>query len=190
MSNKCGIIERLKNEGKITSDQADTLQCKLEDNTNSITKVKRLVNEWLRMIFKQDKKSKSNSINTKIRYYTTETPNNNGSYISDFDVIVDKSNMPFSKIDQVDHFLSNLIGLAKNERLANDDEKKRDKSAFYSYFEKEVPMSFNTIDRDINVIDSDEPIKTSGGRRNKSRRKIPTKQKNKIRRTTRQKKNK
>lgn len=193
MPEQCGIIERLLKDNKINPEEADQLKCKLKDKTSAMQKIKSSFNEWMREIFTPDKKTKSNAINTKIRYYTTERPNNNGSYVSDFDVIVDKKSVPFSSLDQVDHFLANLVGLAENEQLADGNPIKVDSNVFNNHFEKDIPMSFHTIKRDAdkdNISEEDVSKENKGGKNRKTKMRKGKRVNSKKKRTQTRKNNK
>lgn len=159
MSDRCGVIEQLLKENKITENEAEKLRCKLQDNSIDIKKIAQKFNKWLRdLVVANKKEPKSTNLDTKIRYYTVPNPNSRGTYISDFDIIVDKSNMPFNSLDQVDHFLTNFIGLAENEKLKPGDKNKKDASLFFSNIEKNIPASFHTIKRPIPEVKVDEEV--------------------------------
>tara|TARA_B110000091_G_C13803548_1_gene471422 strand:+ start:621 stop:1187 length:567 start_codon:yes stop_codon:yes gene_type:complete len=188
MPEKCGIIATLLKNEKITQQDADQLKCKMKDNTNSMEKIKSSLNEWMIDIFTPDKKENSNAINTKIRYYTTARPNNKGSYVSDFDVIVNNKQVPFSSLDQVDYFLANLVGLAENEQLLDGNPLKMKSNVYNSYFEKEIPMSFHTIKRNPDKINDKDEVK--GGKQRKTKIKKSNRTKSKKSRTQTRKNNK
>ena len=188
MTEKCGIIATLLKNEKITQQDADQLKCKMKDNTNSMEKIKSSLNEWMIDIFTPDKKENSNAINTKIRYYTTAGPNNKGSYVSDFDVIVNNKQVPFSSLDQVDYFLANLVGLAENEQLLDGNPLKMKSNVYNSYFEKEIPMSFHTIKRNPDKINDKDEVK--GGKQRKTKMKKSNRIKSKKSRTQTRKNNK
>ena len=101
-------------------------------------------NNWLIRTFKSDKKS--NDIKTHITYYTARKPNNKGTYISDFDIVVENEEMPFSSLDRVNYFLENYIGMIENERLANGHPEKKDRSMFFNKIKKTIPHYSATVD--------------------------------------------
>ena len=101
-------------------------------------------NNWLIRTFKSDKKS--NDIKTHITYYTAKKPNNKGTYISDFDIVVENEEMPFSSLDRVNYFLENYIGMIENERLAKGHPEKKDRSMFFNKIKKTIPHYTATVD--------------------------------------------
>lgn len=101
-------------------------------------------NNWLIRTFKSDKKN--NDIKTHITYYTARKPNNKGTYISDFDIVVENEEMPFSSLDRVNYFLENYIGMIENERLANGHPEKKDRSMFFNKIKKTIPHYSATVD--------------------------------------------
>lgn len=102
-------------------------------------------NEWLEDIFKTD--PKSNDINTHLIFYTTKNPNNRGTHISDFDIIVENEELPFTNLDRVDYFLSNYVKMIENERLKDDDPAKVDRSMFFNKIKKSFPHYSSKVAR-------------------------------------------
>ena len=114
-------------------------------NGPETAEIKTAFNEWLTELFKSD--PKSNDINTHLVFYTTKKPNNRGTYISDFDIIVENEESPFTSTDQVDYFLSNYVKMVENERLSDGDPKKVDRSTFFTKIKKTFPHYSTKVKR-------------------------------------------
>jgi hypothetical protein len=114
-------------------------------NGPETAEIKTAFNEWLTELFKSD--PKSNDINTHLVFYTTKKPNNRGTYISDFDIIVENEESPFTSTDQVDYFLSNYVKMVENERLPDGDPKKVDRSTFFTKIKKTFPHYSTKVKR-------------------------------------------
>lgn len=130
--------------------------CNKDDSQNT----KNAFNEWLTELFKPD--TKNNDINTHLVFYTTKNPNNRGTHISDFDIIVENEEMPFTSLDRVDYFLSNYVKMIENERLPENDPAKVDRSMFFNKIKKTFPQYSSKVAR-------------GGKRRTKNRKYISTK---------------
>jgi len=96
--------------------------------------------DFLKNLFKPTKKDRE--IKTTMQFFRSNKPNNRGSHISDFRVIVNNQQMPFSSLDQVDYFLTNYIGYVENHNKKNSDPTKiKDpeliKKKFFNKYEKE-----------------------------------------------------
>ena len=156
-----GIIHRLNGGKYDTNNQVEeSVKEKLESlNQCSQPDIKDYTdtfNNWLVRTFRPDKKN--NDINTHITYYTTKKPNNRGTYISDFDVVVENKKAPFSGLDTVNYFLSNYIGMIENEQLPDGDPNKKDKSIYFNKIKKTIPHYPAKIENKSRVI--------SGGKKN------------------------
>lgn len=124
-------------------------------------------NNWLMRTFKSDKKS--NDIKTHITYYTARKPNNKGTYISDFDIVVENEEMPFSSLDRVNYFLENYIGMIENERLANGHPEKKDRSMFFNKIKKTIPHYTARVDsQDKRIIGGKKKSKTPRNHKTRS----------------------
>ena len=115
--------------------------CNKDDSQNT----NNAFNEWLTDLFKPDQKS--NDINTHLVFYTTKKPNNKGTHISDFDIIVENEEMPFTNLDRVDYFLSNYVKMIENERLSDEDPAKVDRSKFFNKIKKTFPHYSSKVAR-------------------------------------------
>ena len=115
--------------------------CNKDDSQNT----NNAFNEWLTDLFKPD--PKSNDINTHLVFYTTKNPNNRGTHISDFDIIVENEEMPLTNLDRVDYFLSNYVKMIENERLSDEDPAKVDRSKFFNKIKKTFPQYSSKVVR-------------------------------------------
>ena len=96
--------------------------------------------DFLKKLFKPTKKDRE--IKTTMQFFRSNKPNNRGSHISDFRVIVNNQQMPFSSLDQVDYFLTNYIGYVENHNKKKSDPTKITdpeliKKKFFNKYEKE-----------------------------------------------------
>ena len=103
------------------------------------------------------------------RYYKTDKPNGKGTYISDFDIIVNNEVAPFTGLDQVDYFLKNYVGMIENEKLAKTNPKKKERSYYFNKIETEIPHFFSKEARGEEESEDKSEIK-KGGRRTRYKR--------------------
>lgn len=152
IDNEIDKVEELKKaEEKVKEKMENLNKCpevELKTFTNTF-------NNWLIRTLKPDKKS--NDINTHITYYTARKPNNKGTYISDFDIVVENKDMPFSSLDRVNYFLENYLGMIENEKLAKGHPEKKERSIFFNKIKKTIPHYTATVDSEDN--------KTIGGKK-------------------------
>jgi len=179
-----GIIKKLKKEkGLKLSDISDrSFEGKLLDSCYKydLPDFSIFFENILKNLFKPNKKDKE--IKTKLQFFKSNKPNNRGSYISDFRILVNNEEMPFSNLDQVDYFLSNYIGFVENEKKSDKDPTKiKDpnliKKKFFNKIEKEYSHFPAVIEHDSNdTSKNDDKIEkkvdaaSAGGRSRKQRR--------------------
>ena len=109
---------------------------------------------FLKNFFKPSKKDKE--IKTTMQFFRSNKPNNRGSHISDFRVLVNNEQMPFSNLDQVDYFLTNYIGYVENHNKKKDDPTKITdpeliKKKFFNKYEKEYSHFPAEVERILNI---------------------------------------
>jgi hypothetical protein len=109
-----------------------------------------------------------NSIKVITKIYPTKYKNKNNNHIGNFSVSVDANQMPFSSVDQVNHFLVNLFDYVKNES-ENDLTKKKKITEFFVNYKK--TQKFEPIDYPL--------VTTTGGTRRKQTRKRTSRRKRK-----------
>ena len=138
-----GIIKSLKHQGVGVENISDRkFEGKLLDTCYKydIPDLTVYFGDFLKNLFKPTKKDRE--IKTTMQFFRSNKPNNRGSHISDFRVIVNNQQMPFSSLDQVDYFLTNYIGYVENHNKKNSDPTKiKDpeliKKKFFNKYEKE-----------------------------------------------------
>lgn len=113
---------------------------------------------FLKNFFKPTKKDKE--IKTTMQFFRSNKPNNRGSHISDFRVLVNNEQMPFSNLDQVDYFLTNYIGYVENHNKKKDDPTKITdpdliKKKFFNKYEKEYSHFPAEVERILNIETND-----------------------------------
>tara|TARA_B110000967_G_C18841629_1_gene539674 strand:+ start:36 stop:692 length:657 start_codon:yes stop_codon:yes gene_type:complete len=128
-------------------------------------------NRWMETMFKnKDYNNENADMKTHIRYYKTDKPNGRGTYISDFDIVVNNEVAPFTGLDQVDYFLKNYVGMIENEKLAKTNPRRKERSYYFNKIEKEIPHFFSKeVREDANteyVEKNEDKIETKkGGKR-------------------------
>ena len=138
-----GIIQSLKDKGvNVENISERKFEGKLLDTCYKydIPDLNQYFGDFLKNLFKPTKKDRE--IKTTMQFFRSNKPNNRGSHISDFRVIVNNQQMPFSSLDQVDYFLTNYIGYVENHNKKNSDPTKiKDpeliKKKFFNKYEKE-----------------------------------------------------
>ena len=138
-----GIIQSLKDKGvNVENISERKFEGKLLDTCYKydIPDLNQYFGDFLKNLFKPTKKDRE--IKTTMQFFRSNKPNNRGSHISDFRVIVNNQQMPFSSLDQVDYFLTNYIGYVENHNKKNSDPTKINdpeliKKKFFNKYEKE-----------------------------------------------------
>jgi len=122
-----------------------------------------------------ERKPTSKNIKASLRVYPTVQPNSKGYHISNYAVVVDSEEYPFSTLDGVDYFLENLMKYIKNSKLPNNsDQKKNDDQFFQSYT---LPMKEIVPAISMNAGSSNRKKTTSKGRTCRNRKKRDKKKK-------------
>jgi len=154
-----GIIKSLKDKGiNVENISERKFEGKLLDTCYKydIPDLNQYFGDFLKNLFKPTKKDRE--IKTTMQFFRSNKPNNRGSHISDFRVIVNNQQMPFSSLDQVDYFLTNYIGYVENHNKKNVDPTKiKDpeliKKKFFNKYEKEYSHFPAEVER---LFDSDK----------------------------------
>ena len=154
-----GIIKSLKDKGiNVENISERKFEGKLLDTCYKydIPDLNQYFGDFLKNLFKPTKKDRE--IKTTMQFFRSNKPNNRGSHISDFRVIVNNHQMPFSSLDQVDYFLTNYIGYVENHNKKNVDPTKiKDpeliKKKFFNKYEKEYSHFPAEVER---LFDSDK----------------------------------
>lgn len=104
---------------------------------------------------KKDKKDNENKLQFEMKVYSTPYKNSKGKHIGKVSHHV-KGTLPYTSIDQTDHFLSNLYNYVTSESIRNyefaqkklESEGKEFINEFYPHFKKTVdfyPMSQDLV---------------------------------------------
>ena len=165
-----GIIKSLKDKGiNVENISERNFEGKLLDTCYKydIPDLNQYFGDFLKKLFKPTKKDRE--IKTTMQFFRSNKPNNRGSHISDFRVIVNNQQMPFSSLDQVDYFLTNYIGYVENHNKKNVDPTKiKDpeliKKKFFNKYEKEYSHFPAEVER---LFDSDKIQKDDDTSENK-----------------------
>jgi hypothetical protein len=193
-----GVIKRLKKEKGVKIDDINdrTFENKLLDSCYKyeVPDFSTFFGNILKDLFKPSKKDRE--IKTKLQFFKSNKPNNRGSYISDFRILVNNEELPFSNLDQVDYFLTNYIGFVENEKKNDKDPTKITdpnliKKKFFNKIEKEYSHFPAMIEKDLNdisVVDDEKVDKKvdaagSGGKSRKQKRNNKSKKSKKMRKS-------
>ena len=157
--NNKGVLELLSNNKNVKVENVSDREFKEHKILDSCYKhdipdFSAYFGNFLKNFFKPTNKDKE--IKTTMQFFRSNKPNNRGSHISDFRVLVNNEQMPFSNLDQVDYFLTNYIGYVENHNKKKDDPTKITdpdliKKKFFNKYEKEYSHFPAEIERILNI---------------------------------------